>query len=587
MNITHIKTTVLPLILVSLLLAIQGIMAQSQQPLYGGTLRIAYTRDPISLNGILNYWSTTGGMSTQIYGGLLTYTKDYSIVGDLAKSWTSSPDGKTWTFKLRDDVYWSDGVKFTSADVKWHYEKLKEYTTPVSGFLVNLKSIDTPDDYTVIFRFDSLSTAIPFGLGQCDANILPKHIYEKGDFKTNPANLKPVGTGPYIVSEWVKDSYIVMVPNPKWYGGRPYLDKLIFRFISQPATALIALEAGEVDQVHEMPGIPLQEVGRLKNHPTLAVDVYSYCNSWRIAFNFRDEAVAKNPWIKDVRVRQAISYAIDRKTIVDKVLYGVVTELYGPLSPLVTDYYNPNIAKYEYDPVKAEKLLDEAGYKPGPDGVRFKAKFPAYETGKDIAEVIKQIMKRVGIDLEVMLVENTAFYQMYELSEKGLQDLPMCLNRMSAGPDPEKLRESLYGNRMYGVQNVGFYSNARVDELFDKGMATTDYATRKAAFDEIQMIVTKDITHVHLFHNWKIQAYNKEFQGFENIRPMASFSNYASAKIYWTKGQSLATTTTLATPKTTVTSPQPTVDTSTTVLVAVGVLVLAAVVAYAWKRKRK
>ncbi|HMK82231.1 MAG TPA: ABC transporter substrate-binding protein, partial [Candidatus Bathyarchaeia archaeon] len=407
-KIARIVFSVLFMFLIASPLSFMAFAQSNTNNLYGGALKIANLRYPITFNSVLNFWSTTAYYNADMFNRLLTYDANYNLKGDLAQTWDHSPDGKTWTFHLYKNVKWHDGVPFTSADVKWHYTMLTNQTSIMRSFLnaAKLLSIDTPDDYTVIFHFQNVANPTnTFAQSQGDAFILPKHIFEGPGpynydlkaFQNNPANLKPIGTGPFKFVEYVKDDHVTMDANPNYFLGRPYLDRITWLIIPQVQTAELAYQNGQVDNIHETLGLPFADISAWQKKTDTTVDSFQYHTTWRITFNFRPNAIAKFPYINDVRVRQAMWYAIDRQSIINTVLYGITGVADTAISNVIQPFYNPDTVKYPYNPDKANQLLDDAGYKKGSDGWRFHVPMVSYQTGGPFAEVIKQYLAKVGI----------------------------------------------------------------------------------------------------------------------------------------------------------------------------------------------
>ena len=410
------------------------------------TLRVAFPADPKSFNGILSYWTMTSQINVQMFNRLLTYDKDYNLIGDLAESWEASADGKTYTFHLIPNVKWHDGQPFSSQDVKFHFEKVIEFgSSPTAVYFKKLDSIETPDDTTVIFHFSSTVSPHIFARLHADTFILPKHIYETGDFETNPANLKPIGTGPFKFVEYVQDSHVILEANPEYFKQPPSIDRLVFRIIPDASAALIALEGGEVDVIDEALGIPPSELGRLRNNPDLDVDTWPYYTVFRLEFNNRPDAIAKHPWLADRNVRLAIAYAIDRDFILQAVLNGVTTSNDTPISNTEKWVYNPDTFKVTYDKAKAEQLLDEAGYPRLANGIRFSFEFPVHIFGGTelAAEAMTQMLREVGIEMKVIPIEITAYVNEYMKGVDGLRDYAMTVGSGATGPDPVEVRSPL------------------------------------------------------------------------------------------------------------------------------------------------
>jgi len=583
-----------------LLVASPLVSAQSNtQNLYGGTLRIAYLRDPISFNGVLNFWSTTAYYNTEMFDRLITYDANYNFKSDLAQTWEHSPDGKTWTFHLYKNVKWHDGVPFTSADVKWHYTMLTNQTSLMRSFLnaAKLLSIDTPDDYTVIFRFENVANPDHlFALAQADAFILPKHIfegtgpygYDSKSFQNNPANLKPIGTGPFRFVEYVKDDHVTMEANPNYFKGRPYLDKIIWLIIPQQQTAELAFQNNQVDNIHETVGLPFADISTWQKQTDTTVDTFQYYTTWRITFNFRPNAVAKFPYIGDVRVRQAMWYAIDRQSIINTVLYGITAPTDTAISNVIEPYYNPNTVKYPYNPDKANQLLDEAGYKKGPDGWRFHVPMVSYQTGGPFAEVIKQYLANVGIDVQLQLVENTTFFSLYEINPEGFGDnVAMGIQTFGTGPDPGTILDWIHSRPGgLGGENSGYYSNPTVDKLLEEGQNSVNETLRKIDYFQIQDIMANEVPMIFLWNNWKTEVWKNTFNGFRDTeRPIGWYGNHWG--VWWTQGKALATTTAVSTSATTSAQP-PTggFDMTTIGGIAVLIVVVAGAALYLSRRKK-
>lgn len=535
-----------------------------QKPLSGGTLRVAFNNDPLSVNTILKFWSPTGLVVSFTLDTLVLLDKDYRIIGDLAKGWTFAPDGKSVTFQLRNDVWWSDGVKFTSADVKWHYLMLMNGTSVTKPRLRGLTTIDTPDDNTVIFNFSTprnqLLLLLPFGVWSTtvDQRILPKHSYRWGtnfNFTDNPVNSgvnMPV-TGPFRITQYKQGQSLTFERNPL-YGVKSfpdmhpaYLDKVIFQFIPDPNSEIAALQSGQVDLVHEGSGLVVspQDLPRVSKLPGVSFSGKPYYTTWRMTFNFGN-ATKQYPWVKDLRVRQAFSYAINKESVVHTLLLDITTAEYGPISSLVKEWYNPSITKYQYDPVKAEQLLDDAGYKKDANGVRIKAPLVSYASGTIFAEALKSELQKVGIILDVQPVEDTTFYSKYETGPTGLNPYPLALQTFAAGPFPFRVDPQLSASFFSpNGQNCGFYNNSRVNQLIDLASNENDVSKLKNYYNEEQIVVSKDLPAIYLFNHFTINVWNSDFNGVvESNTPEPAWFSHGLSEVWWTKAPQQTTQTT-------------------------------------------
>jgi len=465
--------------------------AASAAPKRGGTLVVAASVDPGQLNPAISTAGGTHFVADNLYNGLVFLDKDLNPKPDLADSWTVSPDSKTYTFKLHPGVKWHDGVAFTSADVKFTFEQvlLKYHARTKSGLESVLAGIDTPDDNTVVFRFKTPYGPLLQRVDVVEAPIVAKHIYEGQDPTKADANLKPIGTGPFKLAEYVKGDTIRMVRNPDYFKpGLPYLDELVFKVIPQAATQILALEKGEVDFVS---GIPGPDLSRLQANAAMTVAKSgagsggSFCNTTLI-YN-----LSRSPLDK-VEVRQALAYAIDRQQILDQVYFGQGRVGTTAINSSLTWAYNPNATKYPLDPAKANQLLDAAGLARGANGIRFKLEFVHATSFAKVGEIMKQNLAPLGIDLVLTPLEvNAANDRTFVAKNFDIGSASYC-----NGPDPEIGVRRVYVSSNIGpilFSNGAGYKNPRVDALFDQAAAASDKAERAKAYFEIQDIVNKDI----------------------------------------------------------------------------------------------
>jgi peptide/nickel transport system substrate-binding protein len=492
-----------------------------EEPLYGGTLRIAINGDVISFNTILNYWFRTTTYDVNVYDRLLVYDENWVLQPQLASYWEIYENGKKHIYYLRDDVKWHDGEPFTSADVKWHFENVANgWPEPClsTAKFTELDTIETPGEYTVVFNFKQPTLPDIFAYGQAGVLILPKHIYD-GDtaeeFKSNPANWAPVGTGPFKVTEYEKDQYIVMEANEDYFLGRPYYDKLEWRVITDEQIAILSLENDEIDYVTRgMPsGANIQVV---RDNPDLGFMAIPATRVYRIMFNMREGAQENFPWLKDRNVRVAMGHAIDRDTIIEDVAYNTWFKTSTAMSPGLSEIYNFEIdAKYpDYDPEEAERLLDEAGFPRGSDGVRFRCKMLC-GTPTDLAEILQFYLKQVGIEVELFPVEYATYVSEYLNGEEGMtDDYPIALQTTGVGPEADN-RLNYHSDRSIGVMNMNFYNDDRVDELVIDIVNEADPATRKELIMEFQEVVFEDFPEFFLWADSRRWAWRKEeFMGY-------------------------------------------------------------------------
>lgn len=373
----------------------------------GGVLTVHLASEQRILNPSLRASTGVYIITGKIVEGLLDLGPDGKPVPVLATGWTASPDGRTVTFKLREGVTWHDGKPFTSADVQYNALELwKKHLNYGTQLQANLEAVDTPDAHTAVFRY---SRPMPLDLllrALVDLGyVVPRHLYEGTNPLENPANTAPVGTGPFRFVEYQRGQYIVAERyDGYWRKGLPYLDRVVWRFITDKSAAAAALETGQV-QLSAYSQIALADIDRLKKDPRFEVssrgnEGNTFNNT--IEFNHRRKELA------DVRVRRAIAHAIDVDFFIENFLYGNGKRATGPIPSLSKAFYPEGAFPYAFDTKKAEALLDEAGYKRGGDGTRFSLKLVPVQNGEDVpqfATFIQQSLAEVGIKVEIMQLD--------------------------------------------------------------------------------------------------------------------------------------------------------------------------------------
>jgi peptide/nickel transport system substrate-binding protein len=326
----------------------------------------------------------------------------------LATFWEATPDGKTFTFRLREGVQWHDGKPFSSADVQYTaMEMWKKYLNYGTQLQQYLETVDTPDAHTAIFRY---SRPMPSDLllrALCDLGyVAPRHVFEGTNILENPANTAPIGTGPFKFVRYERGQYVIAERNPNyWRKDFPYLNRIVWRFITDKAAATAALETGEV-LTSEYNALSLADLDRLKTDKRFTV---SNRGLEANAFNNTLEFNCRRKELSDVRVRRAIAHAIDVPFFIENLIYGQGKPATGPIPSSSTAFYPDNKPPYEFDPKKSAALLDEAGYKRGPGGTRFALKLVPIMNGEDVpllATFIQQSLQNVGIKVDIVNMDN-------------------------------------------------------------------------------------------------------------------------------------------------------------------------------------
>jgi len=315
------------------------------KPAYGDMIITGSIGEPSNLIPILSSDSSSHEIASFVYNGLVKYDKDLNIVGDLAESWEISKDNLSITFRLRKGVTWHDGKPFTAHDVMYTYKVTVDPKTPTpySGDFKLVTKAEVLDDYT--FR---VTYGKPFApaLISWAAAILPRHLLEGKDIVASPLKRKPVGTGPFVFSEWVGGDRVILTANENYFEGRPYIGRYMMKIIPDTATMFLELKNSSIDL---MGLTPLQYV-KQTDYPAFRREfnrykylafVYTY-----IGYNL------KHVFFKDKRVRQALAHAINKQEIIDGILLGQGIEATGPFKPDMWAH-NGDVKRFEYNPEKA------------------------------------------------------------------------------------------------------------------------------------------------------------------------------------------------------------------------------------------
>lgn len=473
----------------------QPVANAAATPVTGGALAFAINPEPPFLLGAINSTLQMGMVTSKVMEGLLSYDLNMNPQPLLAESWSKSADGLSYTFKLRQGVKWHDGRPFTSADVAYSLMSLWKPIHPRGrSTFSKVTSVETPDSHTVVLRLSGVTPQLLSALSSYESPVVPKHVFDGKDVASNPAVNAPVGTGPFMFKEWKKGNYILLEKNPNyWQAGKPYLDKIVFRVINDASSRAAALESGEV-QLAGLSPVPLNDVARLAKLPHLAVETrgYEYMSPvYMIEFNMR-----KGP-LADPKVRQAFAHAIDRTALTRIVWFGFGVPAISPVPSTIKAFHAPPAdVQYQYDLKKAELLLDEAGFKRGADGKRFKISHDFLPLGTDYqrtAEFLKQQLARVGIEVEIRSQDLPTYYRRIFTD----YDFDTTSGYYGAFPDPVQGLQRLYWSKAAakGVvfTNATGYNSGKMDAILEGAQSENDLKKRFGMFADMQKLAMTDL----------------------------------------------------------------------------------------------
>jgi len=495
----------------------------AEEPQSGGVLNVIHWPEPSVLNGAINAGFAAAFISTKVFEGLMEYDRSGKPVPQLATSWSASPDGLAVTFHLRDGVKWHDGTDFTSDDVKFSVEVWKRYHSRGRLIYANVTEIATPDPLTVVLHLSQPAPAMMSSLNAFTSPVLSRHAYAGTDVPTSPANVHPIGTGPWIFKEWQRGSYIILDRNPNyWQPGRPYPDRMVVRYLPDPAARSAVLESGEVQLGVQTP-ISLNDVKRISALPNIGTtaDGYEYfAPVVTMQFNNR------KPPFDNPLVRKAVAFAMNRDQIVRNVWFGLGKVATGPISSKSL-YYTGDVDKYPYDPAKAEALLEQAGHKKDANGVRLKVNYDISALGSEylrLGEVLKQQLARVGIQIELRTEDNASsmrrLYSDY--------DFDFFTAYVGTYADPQ-LAVYWSKNIVKGVpfSNASGYSSPDMDKLLERVQVENDPAKRMQEFHEMQQVAARDFPIFPLLELDQLTIFDKKVHDHTTTYD-GPFSNLAS-----------------------------------------------------------
>ena len=502
--------------------------AQTPDPRRGGTLVMmgATTRH---VNPAIQSGTPAGLPGTQIFASPLRFDDKWNPLPYLAESWTLAPDGLSLTLNLVKSAVFHDGTPLTSADVAFSIGVIQK-NHPFKTMLEPVTGVDTPDAHTAVIRMSRAHPAILLAMSPALCPIMPKHIYGDGrDILTHPANTAAIGSGPYRLSEFKAGESIVLERFDRFFiPGRPYLDKIVMRIIPDVPTALLAMERQEINFIPYVTTV--RDAERLAKQAHIQINDRGFegigALNW-LAFN-----TAKKP-LDDKRVRQALAYLADRTRMLRVLQGGKVPVALTPIHP-GSPLYTTDVNHYDYDLKKAEALLDEAGFRKGADGTRFKITIDpipgAVETTTGVAEFLRGQFKRAGVELEL---RTSPDFPTWAQRVAG-QEFDLAIDAVFNWGDPVigVHRTYLSRNIRKGViwSNTQSYSNAKVDALLDTAAAEPDPAKRKAEYVEFQKIVVDDVPILFLHPFPYAQAAHTGLKGLPATiwGPMAPWD-----ELYW------------------------------------------------------
>ncbi|RXT04297.1 ABC transporter substrate-binding protein [Ammoniphilus sp. CFH 90114] len=460
-------------------------------PARENVLIVAADQDPVGLDPHKIPAASSARIYGLIYDGLTKMDPEFNVIPNLATKWEFSEDGKTLTFHLQPGVKFHNGREMTSEDVKYSFERILNPDTgsTVKSFFASIEAIETPDANTVVFKLTNPDSAIVANTSSAQVAIVPKEVAD--------LNTEAVGTGPFMMEKMESGQYVQLKKNPNYFkDGLPKADGIKFTIMKDEAQRTAAIRSGKID----IASVNADTAMLLEKTPALKIESYQSAEYGYLGIN-----TAKKPF-DNPKVRQAISYAVNRDEIVQTVWKGQA-ELTGPISPAQKSWAvdTSSFASYKHDVAKAKELLKEAGLADG-----FKTTLYTASTYPDMiesAQVIQQQLKAIGIDAQINQLEWAAYIEMWKS-----KDTDLLVGRNTSGTDPDRSMRFFFSTT--GSANVWNYSNPAYDEIVQKALETTDPAGRKELYNQAQQMLVEDAPNLFLASPKNFYAVSEQVDGF-------------------------------------------------------------------------
>jgi peptide/nickel transport system substrate-binding protein len=429
--------------------------------------------------------------------------ENFNLEPWLAARW-ETPNPLTYIFHLRRDVHFQDGALLTSRDVKWTLDSMRDGTvlTAKGNALAQIDRVDAPDAATVVIHLKEPDASLLWNLSDGALGIVPSG--SDRDF-----GFHPIGSGPFRFVSQQQDIDVVLGRSGNSWRPLPAIQRIRFSVVPDAITRALELEKGSADVcINYLTG---DMTGALAMRPNLQGESAPGTSLQYISFNTED------PVLKDPRIRQAIAYAIDRPLIIHS-LWRDRARLADSILPKQHWAWSGNVSHYAYDPAKARTLLDQAGWKPGKDGIRFNLsmKTSTDETGRLLGLILQQQLRQIGIRLDVRSFEFATFYS--DITKGAFQ--MYSLRWIGGNEDPDIFRYA-FDTRMFPPRgaNRGRYSNPRLDALIREAGASGDQALRRADYEQVQQILAAELPSINLWYLDTVMVHNRRLG---NVQPSSS-----------------------------------------------------------------
>jgi peptide/nickel transport system substrate-binding protein len=477
------------------------------------TLVMIIASSPTNLDPRVGLDAESERIDELLFDDLLSRDEHLNVRPALAERW-EIPDPLTYVFHLHPGVRFHDGRSLTSRDVKWTFDSLLQgkIRSTKSAVYRPVDHIDAPDDHTVVFHLKEPFSPLLWNLSDGAIGIVP--------YRSGPEiSQNPIGSGPFRFVSAELDKEVVVERNPDYWGEKARVPRVRFAVVPDTTTRALELRKGSADIVSN--GLTSDMVLTLKKEPALEVQRVPGTVLNYLAFNLRD------PVLKDVRVRQAMAYALDRRPIIE-YLWRAFAEPATNLLPVQSWAYDPDVLRYDYNPEKANQILDAAGYA-RIDGIRFHLtiKTSTEESTRLFAAVLQQQLRAVGIALDIRTFEFATFFS--DVTNGAYQ--VHSLRWIGGNEDPD-IFEYVFHSAKFSPHgaNRTFYSNPKLDALIDRAKAETDQSIRRRVYFEVQQILADDLPYINLWYLDNVVVHSRRVRNL-TLDPSGSYNFLKTAEL--------------------------------------------------------
>jgi peptide/nickel transport system substrate-binding protein len=489
-----------------------------------GRVVVGLSQEPTVFNPLMAHIEVDDAVHFSVFDALFRMDPKGVLQPNLAaevptqKNGGISEDGLKWRVRLRDDVRWHDGEPFTAEDVKFTLElitnpKFRAWRTGGHSLVRDI-TVVSPTELT--WRMEEAFA--PYLSFLAETFMVPKHILEKeADPNTAAFNQAPVGTGAFKWAQRVAGDHLELVANPQYFGEGPYIERLVFKYIPDMTVLYTQFKSGDIDLVDQA-YITADHYEEAKTLPGRVVTLEPGASLESIFLNL------EKPQFKDPAVRQALYAAMDRKAIIDAIYFGVGT-LTESFMPKESYYYNPNLPAQEFNLDRARQILDDAGWVPGPDGIRAKdgvrlSFANATTAGNNLREQVQQFLQQtfaeIGVEMTISNLPAAVMWGDFWLKSQFDSAIAGVTFLIAADPDAtNRLHTSAIGAKGGKGSNTAQYSNPEVDALLEKGARTFDPEARREIYYRVQEIVRQDLPFLPLFAYTNVLGRKEGLEGFE------------------------------------------------------------------------